>query len=262
MAFRDRLAASGLSASTVNHTVKILRGIYSDAVEQGYIGRNPFAGVHSLRVDSDDAKRQPFSGAEVATLIAKAEGDWKGLVILAATTGLRLMDATRLRWRNLDLDENVLRTKTAKTGLALTLPIHPTFVAWLRKQPRGIAAAPIFASLADKAGAGKSGLSMAFKRLMERAGVSAGIARKAHAAGRGRTTSQKSFHSLRYFAATQLAAAGIRAEIARQITGHTDAQTHANYINADLDALRGAVRSFACRHEARARRQQCSACNR
>ena len=242
--FRDRLAAEGLAARTVNQTVKLLRGIYAEAVEQGHLGRSPFAGVAALREDDDEAKREPFTGAEVAALLDEAEGDWRGLVTLAATTGLRLMDAARLTWRALDLDAGLIRVKTAKTGALLTLPIHAEFKKWLAKQPRGIAAAPVFPSLANKAGAGKSGLSCAFKKLMVRAGVAAGVAREAGGKSRGRTTSRKSFHSLRHFAATALAAAGVRADVARQITGHADAAQHSNYVTADLDALRGAVKAI------------------
>ena len=242
VAFRDKLAGDGLAARTVNQTVKLLRGIYSEAVEQGHLGRNPFAGVDALREDAEDVAREPFTGAEVAALLDAAEGDWRGLIVLAATTGLRLMDGARLTWRALDLDAGLIRVKTAKTGAALVLPIHAEFKKWLAKQPRGIGAAPVFPTLAHKAGAGKSGLSCAFKRLMVRAGVAAGVGREAGGKSRGRTTSRKSFHSLRHFAATALAAAGVRADVARQITGHADAQQHSNYVTADLDALRGAVK--------------------
>ncbi len=239
--FRDRLAIEGLAARTVNQTVKLLRGIYQDSVEQGHLGRNPFIGVNPLREDKEDVKRQPFTAGEVKTLIDAAEGDWKGLIVLAATTGLRLMDASRLQWRNVDCDGGIIRLKTAKTGAALMLPVHPAFAEWLTEQPRGIAAAPIFPTLAHKAGTGKSGLSMSFKRLMERAKVAAGVARQADKEGRGRTVSKKSFHSLRHFAATQLACANVHPEIARAITGHADADTHAGYITADIAALRMAV---------------------
>ena len=244
IAYRDRLAAEGLAARTVNQTVKLLRGIYAEAVEQGHLGRNPFAGVDSLREAADDVQRVPFTTADVAALLVAAEGDWKGLVILAATTGLRLMDGARLKWRNLDFDTGLICIKTAKTGATLTLPIHPAFAKWLAKQPRGIGAAPVFPTLANKGGAGKSGLSMAFKRLMERANVSAGVARHAKEKSRGRTTSQKSFHSLRHFAATQLASNGVRADIARALTGHADAEQHGNYVTADIDALRLAVKTI------------------
>ena len=149
------------------------------------------------------------------------------------------MDAARLQWRCIDLDAGLIRVTTTKTGAKLTLPMHPEFSTWLATQPRGIGAAPVFPSLATKGGPGKSGLSMAFRRLMDRAQVSAGLARERE--GRGRTTSRKSFHSLRHFAASQLAACGVRAEIARAITGHADAETHAGYVHADVDALRSAV---------------------
>ncbi len=241
LAYRDRLAKEGLSSRTVNQTIKLLRSIYSEAVEEGHLGRNPFVGVRDLRETGTDVRRMPFTIDDVQALIKVAEGDWKGLIILAATTGLRLMDAARLKWRQLDLQAGLIRIKTSKTGAELTLPIHPHFSKWLRKQTRGIGAAAVFPTLANKGGAGKSGLSMAFKRLMERAEISGGVARMAREKSRGRTTSQKSFHSLRHFAATQLASAGVRAEVARQITGHADAGSHANYVNADIDALRGAV---------------------
>ena len=244
IAFRDNLVKAGLSARTANQTIKVLRSIYAEAAEQGLLNRNPFAGVHNLRETSENLSRVPFSNKEVAALIEKAEGDWKGMVILSATTGLRLMDAAKLRWSNIDLKTKLIRIKTAKTGAKLDLPIHPRFSVWLDAQTTGIGAAPVFPALAHKGGPGKSGLSMAFKRLMERAGVASGVARQADKKSRGRNTSQKSFHSLRHFAATQLASAGVRSDIARQITGHTDIDSHSEYVKADLDVLREAVEAI------------------
>ena len=238
---RDWLSFLGNEA---DRPMEILRGIYSYALEQGYIGRNPFVGVSSLREKEGQSKRLPFTTGEVEQLISAADGEWKGLVILAATSGLRLMDGVRLRWGDINMEAKSLQVKTAKTGATLVLPLHSGFLAWLKKQQRGIGAAPVFSTLVLKSGAGKSGLSMAFKRLMVRAKIASGVARQAGENGRGRTTSQKSFHSLRHFAATQLASAGVRAEVARQITGHTDSETHANYINADVAALRLAVKSI------------------
>jgi integrase len=84
VAFRDRLASLGLSPRTVNHTIKLLRGVYGEAVEQGHLGRNPFIGVQTLREGSEISKRKPFSRDDVAALLSAAKGDWKGLILLAA----------------------------------------------------------------------------------------------------------------------------------------------------------------------------------
>ena len=48
--------------------------------------------------------------------------------------------------------------------------------------------------LSRKSGSGKSGLSMAFKRIMERAGIEPGVARE-RAGKAGRNVSRLSFHS-------------------------------------------------------------------
>lgn len=239
--YRTSLSGGGLAPRTVNQTIKLLRGIYGQAVEAGHLGRNPFVGVDRLREAPDKSQRVPFTPAEVAALIEAAEGDWKGLVILAATTGLRLMDAARLVYKDLDWQQQVIRVKTAKTGAELTLPIYPQFSKWLHERASGSLNEFVFPSLATMSGPGKSGLSMSFKRLMDRANVSAEVARPAAEKSRGRSFSQKSFHSLRHFAATQLATNGGRAEIARAITGHADPEMRANYVTADLNALRAAV---------------------
>src|SRR5438045_120755 len=75
-------------------------------------------------------------------------------------------------------------------------PIHPRFAVWLEKQTRGIGKAPVFPTLAGKAGGGKSGLSMAFKRIMEHAEIKGRLLREAN--GEGRSQSSLSFHSLRH----------------------------------------------------------------
>jgi hypothetical protein len=62
----------------------------------------------------------------------------------------------------------IIKVTTRKTGKTVTVPIRPQFAAWFDKQTRGIGKAPVFLTLASKAEGGKSGLSMAFRRIMER----------------------------------------------------------------------------------------------
>jgi integrase len=243
--FRNALVADKLWTDTINQTVMFLRNVHQAAVEQGHLGRNPFAGIDTLQARRDvtkAARREPFSIAEVGALLKAADNDWRGMVLLAATTGLRLMDAARLTWKTIHVEQGVIRVTTAKTGAELTLPTHPLFAEWLAVQPRGIANAPVFPALHRQQRGGTAGLCVQFRALMQAAGV---VAEMAHTGkGKGRNKSKKSFHSLRHFAATQLASNGVRADIARAITGHSDAETHANYVTPDLDAMRGAVHAI------------------
>jgi integrase len=88
-------------------------------------------------------------------------------------------------------------------------------------------------------GAGKSGLSSQFKRIMERAKIGGRILRAA--TGQGRKQSSLSFHSLRHSFVSELANAGVAPGLRQKLAGHTDSKSHARYSHHEIDAMRAAV---------------------
>ncbi|MDQ3622545.1 MAG: tyrosine-type recombinase/integrase, partial [Verrucomicrobiota bacterium] len=238
--FRDALARAGHSPVTVNGAVKILAAPFNAAVRLGYISVNPCAAVEPLRDDAD-AEKDVFTPEQVGRLIEAAEGDWKGAILAGFYSGLRLRDVTELRWEAVDFQSGMLRVKTRKTGAVIMLPLHTELAAWLRQQPSGIGKAPIFPTLAGKTGGGNSGLSMAFKRIMNRAGITGRILRERQENSAGRTQSSLSFHSLRHSFNSALANAGVTQELRQKLTGHATAAMNAKYTHHELDLLRAAV---------------------
>jgi integrase len=238
--FRDALARSGHSPVTINGALKILASPFNAALRLGYITVNPCAGVEPLRDDAD-AEKDVFTPEQVAALIAAADGDWKGAILVGFFTGLRLRDVTELRWDAVDFEASLLRVKTRKTGGVIMLPLHSDFTEWLRGRPRGIGKAPIFPGLAGKTGGGKSGLSMTFRGIMARAGVIGRILRQRQENSAGRTQSSLSFHSLRHSFNSALANAGVPQEIRQKLTGHKSATMNTKYTHHELDTLRAAV---------------------
>ena len=89
--------------------------------------------------------------------------------------------------------------------------------------------------------ASKSGASMTFKRIMERAGVAAGIARKAEEGSSGHNVSARSFHSLRHTYVTALSAAGVAVELRQRLAGHASEAQSLHYTHPAFAALRDAV---------------------
>ena len=239
-AFRDALARAGHSPVTANGALKILASPFNAALRLGYIPVNPCAGVEPLRDDAD-AEKDVFTPEQVRALIAAAEGDWKGAILAGFFTGLRLRDVTELRWEAVDFKTGLLRVKTRKTGAVVVLPLHPELAAWLREQTRGIGKAPVFPDLAGRTGGGKSGLSMKFRGIMERAGVAGRVLRQRAENSAGRTQSSLSFHSLRHSFNSALANAGVAQELRQKLTGHASAAMNAKYTHHELDALRAAV---------------------
>ncbi len=238
--FRDSLAKAGHSPATVNGATKILASPFNAAQRLGYISVNPCAGVESLRDDADTEK-DVFTPEQVRLLIEAAAGDWQGVILAAYTTGLRLRDVVDLKWEAVDFDAGLLRVKTGKTGKVVVLPLHTDLTFWLKKQTRGIGKAAIFPSLTGRSGGGKSGLSMAFKHLMDKAGTKGRILRQRIEDSAGRTQSSLSFHSLRHSFNSAMANAGVSQEIRQKLTGHTTAKMNTKYTHHELEPLRTAI---------------------
>lgn len=182
--------------------------------------------------------REPFTDAEVARLIETAQGDWRGLILCAATTGLRLGDAVSIRWEAIDVADGLLSVETKKTGKAVVLPIHGAFAAWLAGRTRGIGQAPVFPELATQRLAGGRGLSAQFRKLMKAAGV---VERVVEREGHGRTGYSKGFHSMRHFFVSAMANAGVEADIRKKLAGHSTAEAHAICSHFEIETLRSAV---------------------
>jgi len=239
--FRDALTKSGLSPSTVNMTVrKVLSVPFLAALRNGFITVNPCGGVNAL-TDDVDAERDVFTREDVLALHGAAQGDWKGVILAGYFTGLRLRDITELLWESIDMESGVLNVKTRKTGKWTLVPLAPELLTWLRSQPRGIAKAPVFPSLAGKSGAGKSGLSKQFAKIMARAGIKGRTLRTRKEGSAGRTASSLSFHSLRHTFNSALQTAGVSQETRMKFTGHTTAAMNSKYTHHEVETLRDAV---------------------
>jgi integrase len=244
--FRDGERRKGKSPVTANLAHKIVASALGAAVKMGYITTNPAVAVDSLPTHEAKAQKETFTPEEIARLLdAAPSDDWRGVILLGALAGMRLGDGLRLKWGNVDLQAGAITfapSKTARLGKRITMPIHPEVEAFLLKHPTGASDnAPLFPSLANLSTAGKSGASMAFRRIMERAGVGAGIARRATEGGAGRNVSARSFHSLRHSFVTGLAHANVSVELRQKLAGHASEEQSLHYTHPQFAALRAAI---------------------
>lgn len=240
--WRDNLKAKGLSATTVNGHLKVVRIPFKAAHDLGHIPVNvcgPKA-VSVIRDDAEDTEKDVFTPEQLGQLLdASPTEDWRGLVLCGYFTGMRLSDCAELRWGSVDMGKQILTVKTRKTGTKVVIPIHARLMAWLRKQTRGIEKAPVFPTLAGVGTGGKSGLSAGFGRIMEQAKIKGRLLREANGAGRSR--SSLTFHSLRYSFNSALANAGVSQEIRQKLTGHASAEMNQHYTHHEIATLRAAV---------------------
>jgi integrase len=218
--------------------VKTIRTALNAARKNGAVLSNVADAVPMLT--EAESIRAVFTPEDLERLLTASEGDWRGVVLMAWFTGASLRDITNLRWRQVDLDKGKMIYTRRKTGTPVVMPLHEDLAAFLTDLPAtDNPEAFLFPSLAGKAAAGKSGLSMAFKAIMAKAGIKGDTEEAKGEAGR--TRNALSFHCLRHSCNSALANAGVSVEIRQALIGHASMEMNLNYTHREVESLREAM---------------------
>jgi integrase len=245
-AFRDACVKSGKANKTANMAVKTLRIALNVARKQGMILSNPAEAVDML--PENPATRDTFAREQIASLLTVADREWKGMILLGACHGLRLMDAARLTWTNVDMERRTLcfypqKDRKNANRKPLEIPMHPDVEDYLLDLPLRCNRpdAPIFPALSRKRGTGSNGLSATFTKLIGTAGIKRepGVEK---VSGKGRQVFSLSFHSFRHTAISAMANAGVAKERRMKLSGHKS-NVHERYTHHELETLRKDVES-------------------
>jgi integrase len=240
--FAALLRKEGLSPTTIHKLVRSYLSIpFEKARRQGKIQFNPVATTDFEQGQS--AQRATFTPEQVSRLVAaSADCDWAGAILLAYGCGGRLQDIANLKWSSLDLQYGILSFRDRKLSRPTIVALHPDFVDWIAKgSVPDDPDAYVFPTLANRSGGGHNGLSLAFQRIMERAGIKPRLIRE-RTGGRSRSLRGLSFHSFRHSAASAVFNQAALREITRRVTNHAAGGVVDRYIHQDLEALREAVK--------------------
>jgi integrase len=254
-AFKQYMIDKGLTGKTVLSYTKDISAIYRSAIREGLIVHNPMGAIEAPDT-ADSQERKPFTTVEVQLLIDSAPcEEWRGLILAAAYTGLRLGDVAKLKWSSVDLEGKwitLMPAKTIRKKREVKIPIQPDLLAFFTAatitddEPD----AYVFPELARLGIGHRGGLSRNFISIMEKAGVSRGkpsrvIADdgdddKPNTKGAGYVTYERGFHSLRHTFTTWLRTEGVSEEDRMALTGHSTRDSHSIYSHADESVLRNA----------------------
>ena len=242
--FRDAELRAGKTAATAALGLKVLNGVFEDARRKAVILHNPVPEVlkrigQAAKAASEE--RRPFTDAQVSALLAVADGEWQGMILLAYHTGIRLNDAANLTRAN--LDGKLLRFREAKTAhrkqraseRETVVVMAKDLVDYFKSQPIPMKKdAPLFPSLYGRKTGSAGGLSNTFARLLVKAGIDReqSKARK----GKGRRFSALSFHSLRHTMISRLANSDAPEAVTKAMSGHSTDEAHRRYVHLDTDA--------------------------
>jgi integrase len=242
--FRDQQIKEGKSHATANAVVKTLRATLNHARRQGIIPVNPAEAVELL--PSDSGTRTTFTRDHVKALLAVADFEWTGMILFGACHGLRIKDASRLCWENIDEKLQVLRfvaqkTSYARNGRPEVYPLHPDILVFVEQAKLTLArnpSGPLFPSLSERPTGGVGGLSIIFReRVMREAGIYAEEESHPRLEGKGRRFFSLGFHSFRHTSISEQANLGISKEVRMKLSGHKS-DVHERYTHHELETLR------------------------
>lgn len=248
--WREGLQDEGRTGKTTAKYQKDIGAAFRAAMRDGLVTFNPCASLEALSTE-DSMDRKPFTLPEVAALMGAAPSEeWRGLILTAAFTGLRLGDCSRLAWSSIDLVGKqiaLIPSKTRKKKREVRIPIQPDLLAYLE----GLVIeddspdAPVFPKLSLKPVNSGSGLSETFVRIMKSAGVDRGkSSREELKEGEkrvGKAVYERGFHSFRHGFTSWLRTAGVSEEDRMALTGHSTRDSHAIYSHVEAEALHKAI---------------------
>jgi integrase len=233
-----------LSATTVGYTLRILKAILADAVEQGHLAQSPAARVKRLRSTDDEMERLHFlTPAEIRRLLQVAPEPWRTLYEVAIHTGMRRGELLGLRWRDVDLAKGILHVRRSlgrmkdgdgyvvreaplKTRASRrTIDLSPALVQTLLAFPAGDDPECDYVFRSQAGGSvDPDNVDRAFKAHLVLAELADGIR----------------FHDLRHTHASLLIAAGVHPKAIQARLGHTSITTTLNrYGHLMPDAFAG-----------------------
>jgi integrase len=218
-----------MRANTVNAHLKCLRMIWNVLMA----GQpNPWSGLRSVKASTVTPYRR-LAQNEVKALYAKAAGEYRLLLLIGYTTGLRLVDAATLRWEQVNLKQGYITVVPQKTANRKTKDergtIRPPIIPILKSalKSSGGSSGYVMPQVADDYAKEKLGKILA--KLFADAGVDDNPSGKA------------SFHSLRVTWMSLNDDAGTSRVVSRAVLGHTSSSMSDKYSRLDEKVKREAV---------------------
>ena len=239
---RDELAER-LAPATVNGALRVLRTMFKDAVVELDLPRDPTTRAKALTEARADDDPNCLTGEQLAQLLAavhRISPQHYPLFRTLAETGMRISEATSLKWEDIDEKRGVIairrshwrgRVGTTKTNRTRTVPMMPELAQVLAEHRRrllgaqapGLAAGWVFPS---KLGTLRA--HSALNKPLAAALAAAGIEQRFSVHGFRRT-----FNNLLRQATT--------GEVVRSMTGHVTERMTEHYSHAGANEKRTAV---------------------
>jgi site-specific recombinase XerD len=212
--------------ATVNRELSFLRRVFSVALANGLVERNPVKAVKFFREPSGRVRF--LTEDEEPRLREQLDPSQWQIVEFAFNTGLRQSEQFRLRWEHVNLTNRVLTIPRSKHGGARHVPVNNTATAILHSLPSRFHSRWVFPSRAGKTPLNATNFRQrVFNPAVRRAGIE-----------------NFRWHDLRHTFASRLAMKGVDLNSIRELMGHKTLAMTLRYAHLSQSHLHQAVKQL------------------
>lgn len=226
----SKALGDGISAKTRNDYIGDLGTAWKLFMRHDKAKSNPWSICRVPRNRDEEKTGRAFTEDEINRLMIAAGlvgRDWQTTIMISLYTGLRLGDATSLKWTNIDFEGKLISyepSKTRKHHIVVRIPLHRTLAKWLSEHRNN-------SEYVTPDRIGRVGKSIfrdgdkTFSQLMTDAKIEATSCKD-----------KLSFHCFRHTFVSRLARAGVAQDVRMRLAGHTSPTNHEIYTHDDVSS--------------------------
>lgn len=227
-----------ISPQTYNKIIRFCKMLVSTLSHTTGMKENPFDYLKTKQTKA--INKRELSLKELDRLLEAAKGEFRLLFALGAYTGMRLKDAVLCRWENVDLSNNFIQVKPAKTerfNKYINLPILPPLRIELDTLAICEESEFILPALANRYSSHRSNLTKDIKKTFSDAEIFSN------------NKGTVGFHSLRHTFVSECAKAGVSLAIIQELVGHGSPAMTRHYTHIDKETTSAQISKLSKRLE-------------
>lgn len=232
IAFRSWLVRQGYSPAFTNSMLATFRDIFGAAHQSELVTRNVFKAAKM--VPAGERVRRPFTREEVGAMLAVADQEWRGAILMGLWTGQSIGDCLSLTIGQVDLNRGTVKIRRQKTGRHNEIPLRAELMDYFMGLPSSDDPnTPVFPRLSRL----DTRRSHAFRNeILSRVGI---VGSRVDEKGTRRV--EATFHSLRHTLNSWLQTAGGSRSVAQAILGQQSEAVNQVYTHTGIEEMRTAL---------------------
>lgn len=195
------------------------------------------------RASSTSHRRRALTEDELKKIFAHVTGEMRTLFAVGLYMGLRLGDAVRLRWADIDMDNGVVHvvpSKTVRHGTEVVVSIKGSPLQHiLEAVPAKNRSGYVMPGLAELYQSENWRLRGMIAKVFASCGIETTVS-----TDKGRRSAEVGFHSLRHTFVSMAANAGVPLAVVQAVVGHTSTAMTQHYYHASREALDKAAQAL------------------